>query len=183
MRIRLGRIHAALPLLLAFAWPVVAQTAPAASPPRPEHLQLGFFVGRWKYAGDVRPGPLGPGGKSSGTETCDWFSGKFFVVCRSEWVTGGAVSREMGIVGYSEARKHYSFYDIDDAQGEAAQGWGDFADSTWTWEEAQPVDGQAAKQRYTLREIAGDSFAFREEVAVGTQPWLLVETGTATRER
>ncbi len=180
MRIRSGGVRVALPFLAVLAWPLAAQ---AAQGPGPEHLKLGFFVGRWKYEGETKTGPLGPGGKSTGTETCEWFAGKFFVVCRSEWVTSSDVSRQMGIVGYSAERKHYSFYDIDDGQGEPAQGWGEFADSTWTWEEGQPVDGQVAKQRYTLKEISGDSFAFREEVAVGTQSWILVETGTATRER
>lgn len=183
MRLCSGRVPAAIPLLVACAWPLLAQNAPTASQPRPERLQLGFFVGRWKYEGEVRPGPLGPGGKSVGTEQCEWFSGKFFVVCHSEWMTGSALSRQMGILGYSAERQQYSFYDIDDGQGEAGQGWGDFADSIWTWEEAQPISGRPARQRYSVKEISPDSFRYREEVSVGDQPWILTETGTATREK
>ncbi len=183
MRTRSSRFGAAWPMLAGFAWPLVAQSVPAAPNPGAQRLQLGFFVGTWKYEGEAKPGPLGSGGRVTGTETCEWFSGHFFVVCRSEWVTGTAVSRQMGIVGYSADRQRFSFYDIDDEQGEVAQGWGVFADSTWSWEEAQPIDGRPARQRYTLREISADRFTLREEVAVNAAPWILAETGTAIREK
>ena len=181
MRTRSDRVHTAVLVLMGFGWPVVAQTGAAPSSVGAAHAALGFLVGRWSYEGEARPGPLGSGGPVSGTETCAWFAGKLFLVCRSEWVTGSEVSQAMGIVGYSPERQRYSFYDIDDTQPEAGEGWGVFADSTWSWVETQSVGGRPAKERYTLKELSTDSFTLREEVAVGTEPWVLVESGKATR--
>ena len=77
-----------------------AQEAPAQKP-GPEHQRLGYFVGRWKAEGEVKPGPMGPGGKVTATDNCEWFEGRFTVICRSEGQGPSGPSKSIGILGYS----------------------------------------------------------------------------------
>src|SRR3989454_7285461 len=80
MRIVYRSLAAALTL---FATPVLRAQAPAAAPkPGPEHQKLAYFAGRWSESADIKPGPMGPGGKMTETSTCEWFSGGFYLVCR-----------------------------------------------------------------------------------------------------
>ena len=47
--------------------------------PGPEHQKLGAFVGNWTFEGEMKPGPMGPGGKMTGTDRIQWLPGNFFV--------------------------------------------------------------------------------------------------------
>ena len=44
-----------------------------------EHQRLGAFVGNWAFEGELKPGPMGPGGKTTSTERIEWGEGNFFV--------------------------------------------------------------------------------------------------------
>ena len=81
---RTSYVLAAWVVISAAGASVVAAQAPAAPKPGPEHARLAYFVGKWKTEGEMKPGPMGPGGKMSGTDTCEWYDGHFSVVCRSE---------------------------------------------------------------------------------------------------
>ena len=51
------------------------QNPPPTPKPGPEQKNLGYFAGDWKTTGDLKPGPMGPGGKFTGTdhvEFCRW---------------------------------------------------------------------------------------------------------------
>src|SRR5262245_33294027 len=63
-----------------------AAGAPAPPAPKPgtEQKRIGYFAGHWNFQGEAKPSPMGPGGKISATETCDWFAGGFQLVCRSK---------------------------------------------------------------------------------------------------
>jgi hypothetical protein len=49
---------------------VIAQQ-PVTPQPSPAHKKLAAFVGTWKDEAEIKPSPLGPGGKMSLTETCN----------------------------------------------------------------------------------------------------------------
>src|SRR5215471_12641704 len=70
-------------LVLLFVGVGLAQ-APAAPQPGPEHQKLAYFAGTWTSEGDMKPSALGPGGKYSSRQTCEWFDGNFALVCHSE---------------------------------------------------------------------------------------------------
>src|SRR5438874_4033262 len=61
--------------------------ASSASSPGPEVQKLGALVGTWKISGQMQKSPMGPAGKTSATETCAWFEGEYFVVCRMSGTT------------------------------------------------------------------------------------------------
>src|SRR5262245_59022983 len=74
-----------------------AQTpAPAAAKPGPEHERLGYFVGKWTTEGEIKPSPMGPGGKMTSTDTCEWFDGHFSVVCHSTGKSPAGPSKSVG---------------------------------------------------------------------------------------
>ena len=68
-------------MVLAVFWTLMsAMTAIAQEPrglpqPRPEHKKLGAFLSTWKDEAEMKPGPLGGGGRMSLTQTCEWFTG------------------------------------------------------------------------------------------------------------
>ena len=80
---------------------IVAAQAPQAPKPGPEQARLGYFVGKWTAEGEVKPGPMGPGGKMTSSDNCEWFEGHFSVICHSDGTTPAGPSKSIGILGYS----------------------------------------------------------------------------------
>ena len=70
-------------LALITAPALLSAQAPQAPKPGPEHQKLAYFAGRWSETADMKPGPMGPGGTMTGTSSCEWFQGGFYLVCRS----------------------------------------------------------------------------------------------------
>lgn len=85
----------------------------AAQGPPPETAKLGYFEGTWDLAGEDQKGPMGPGGKTSGTEKCEWFAGRFAMVCRADVMTPGGPGKSMSTFTYNSEKKKYSFDGID----------------------------------------------------------------------
>lgn len=177
------RNHAVAALLSLVAVPLLGAQAPAPPQPGPEHQQLAYFAGRWTSQGDQQATPMGPGGKFSGTETCEWFSGGFYVVCRFEGQGPAGEMKGLGIMGYSGERKRFTYYGIGNDQGEGASATGEVAGDTWNWEGESMMGGQTMKARYTLKVASADSYSFRFEMSMGGGPWTLVQTGTAARAK
>ena len=102
------RSLAVVALLAALAPPGLA-----AQGPPPETAKLGYFEGTWDLSGEDQKGPMGPGGKTSGTEKCEWFEGRFAMVCRADVVTPGGPGKSMSTYTYNTEKKKYSFDGID----------------------------------------------------------------------
>jgi hypothetical protein len=64
------KVFAACIVISAAGAQLVAAQAPPAATPGPEQKRLGYFVGKWTGDGDVKPGPMGPGGKMTSTDEC-----------------------------------------------------------------------------------------------------------------
>src|SRR5215470_16938350 len=154
-------IRSASPLfaLAAFAAVLSAQNPPAPPKPGPEQQKLAFFAGRWTSEGEMKPGPMGPGGKVSGTDVCEWFQGGFHLVCRSEGSTAMGATKSMGILGYDTERKRYTYYGVDNSG----------------------MGGQPLNERYVVKVVSPDSYTFEFSMQMGSGPWAVVMTGTETR--
>src|SRR5918992_422641 len=103
----------ALSLGLVAAAGVALAQAPEAPKPGPELKLLQYFVGKWTSEGEMKPGPMGPGGRITGSDTCEWFEGRFAVICRSEGKTPMGPSKSIGILSYSPEEKVYTYYGVD----------------------------------------------------------------------
>ena len=59
--------------------------------PAPELKKLDYFAGAWTTEGEIKPGPMGSGGKFTGTNHVQRMDGAFFLVTHSEF--NGAVGK------------------------------------------------------------------------------------------
>lgn len=155
--------------------------APSGPPkPGPEQQRLAFFVGKWKSEGDLKPSAFGPGGKYSGTETCEWIANHFGVLCRSQGTMPmGAVSG-VSMIGYDPGEKTYTYTEIN-TLGEATISRGTVDGDTWTWTNDAKIGGKLMRQHFTMKVVSPDTATYKFEMAEGDGPSNLVMEGKQTR--
>jgi uncharacterized protein DUF1579 len=176
------KAYRSLAVMSLLAAPVlVAQAPPAPPKPGPEVQKLAYFVGRWNETAEVKPGPMGPGGKMTVASSCEWFAGGFYVVCKGDGTGPGGPTHGLGILGYSTERKRYSYYGIDNAGMGGDPSYGDLVGDTWNWDGESTMGGQQVKGRYTIKQVSPDSYTWKWEMSVAGGPWNAVAEGTDTR--
>lgn len=159
-------------VLLVLAMPCLAfgqVLTPQPPKPGPEVQRLGYFVGTWKYVGEVLTDPKGT---YAGTVTWEWFPGGFSVVAKAEGtgVRGGPMN-EMMTIGYSDTEKTYLSYTV--SRSGAGRTIRKYAvnGSVWTCEEEAAVSGRPAKSRFTITEVPPASYTWKVERSVEGGPW------------
>jgi len=171
--------------MISAAWLVLAAAAMAQMDmpkPAPEHKKLDIFAGSWILDGDVKPGAMGPGGKMTETEKCDWMDGDFFLICHSDFkgVMGGGSG--VSYLGYSTSDKSYTYREFNS--------WGEFTDSkgslngdTWTWTNDEKMGGANWEGRFTMKITSPSSYDFSYEMSQDGAKWTLVMDGKATKAK
>ncbi len=100
--------------------------------PAPELKKLKYFAGNWTSEGDMKPSPMGPGGKMTMIEHNQWMDGGFFLTMHSQFKMADMGSGSgMAFMGYDTERKVYT-YDEFNSMGEAEHSSGSLAGDTWT---------------------------------------------------
>jgi hypothetical protein len=151
----------------------VAAQAPQAPAPGPEHARLGYFVGKWNAEGEMKPGPMGPGGKMKSSDTCEWFEGKFSVICRSEGTTPMGPTKSIGILGYSPEEKVYTYYGVDNSNMTMASvPKGTVKGDTWTYNDEGTMGGKKVKTRVTIKELSPTAYTFNMELQGPDGKWI-----------
>ena len=159
----------------------VAQTPPAPKP-GPEHQRLGYFVGKWTTEGEMKPGPLGPGGKMSATDNCEWFEGHFSVICHSAGQSPMGASKSIGILGYSPEEKVYTYYGVDNTNMTMASvPKGTVQGKTWTYNDESMMGGKKMKTRVTIKELSPTSYSFLMEAQGPDGKWAPMMESTNTK--
>jgi hypothetical protein len=152
---------------------VVAAQAPQAPKPGPEHEKLAYFVGKWTGQGEVKPGPMGPGGKITSSDNCEWFEGRFSVICRSEGTTPMGPTKSIGILGYSPEEKVYTYYGVDNSgMTMASVPKGTRQGDTWTYHDEGMMGGQKVKTRVTIKEVSPTAYTFKMEMQGPDGKWM-----------
>lgn len=153
---------------------VVAAQAPAAPPkPGPEHARLGYFVGKWTSEGEMKPSPMGPGGKMTSADNCEWFEGHFTVICRSEGKSPMGPMKSIGILGYSPEEKVYTYYGVDNTNMTMASvARGTRQGDTWTYSDESTMGGNKMKSRVTIKELSPTSYTFTMEMQGPDGKWM-----------
>ena len=161
--------------LAAYASASVAglQLAAAQAPkPGPEHQRLGYFVGKWNAEGEMKPGPMGPGGKMKSADTCEWFEGKYSVICRYEGSGPMGPSKGIGILGYSPEEKVYTYYGIDNSNMTMASvPRGTIKGDTWTYADEGTMGGKKYKSRVIIKELSPTEYTFRMDMQGPDGKW------------
>ena len=163
---------------LAFGTGALAQTD--MPKPGPEHKKLDMFAGAWALEGDVKPGPMGPGGKVTESEKCEWMEGGFFLVCHTDLKSSMGNGTGISVLGYSTDDKTYTYREFNS--------WGEFDDSkgsvdgdTWTWTSDEKMGGQAMKGRFTMKITSPTAYTFTFEMSQDGTKWATVMDGKATK--
>lgn len=165
------------------AWLVLAAGAMAQMPqPGPEHKKLDMFAGSWTLDGDMKPGPMGPGGKVTEAEKCEWMDGGFFLVCHTDFKSSMGDGTGVSIMGYSTDDKTYTYREFNS--------WGEFTDSkgsldadTWTWTSDEKMGAMAMKGRFTMKVTSPTSYNFTFEMSQDGAKWTTVMDGKATKAK
>lgn len=169
---------------LTFAPALIAQSPPAPPQPGPAQQKLAYFAGRWTMDAEMKPGPMGPGGKITGTDTCEWFTGGWHVVCRGDGHTPMGDTKNIGILGYDAERQRYTYYGIDNSgMGAGDMAYGQVTGDTWNWEAQSMMGGKPLKTRYTIKQLSPDSYSFQLDMSIDGGPWTTAMAGTETRAK
>ena len=168
-----------------FALSVIASSALAQAPterkPGAEEKRIAFFAGRWSYEGETKPGPMGPGGKSKGTETCEWFAGGFQLVCRSQGTGPMGAVKGQSVMAYDPAEKTYTYYAHNNL-GQAFFVRGNVSGQVWTWPSEMKMEGKVMNIRVTITELSPTSTSFKLEGSTdGGATWTLMEEAKGTK--
>lgn len=169
-------------LALAVVGAGLAQGPSGPPKPGPEHQKLAYFAGKWASEGEAKASEFGPGGKFTGAETCEWFEGKFALVCRSEGKFGETTFKGLSVWSYDTGEKTYVFFETNSA-GENIFSRGKVDGDTWTWNNQGTAEGKPWKARFTIKQASADSATFKFEMASGDGPLTLVMEGKQTRQK
>jgi hypothetical protein len=158
-----------------------AQAGPPT--PGPELKKLDYFVGSWTSEGDMKPGPMGPGGKMTASEDSKWMDGGFFVVIHSTFKSAamGNVSA-IAFMGYDTEEKKYT-YDEFNSMGEAIHSKGTVDGDTWTWTNEMKMGPQTMKGRFTMKILSPTSYTYKFEMSADGTKWDLVMDGKDTKNK
>jgi hypothetical protein len=165
--------------IIAAAWILCVAAFAQMQPPTPgpELKKLDMFAGSWTLDGDMKPGAMGPGGKISETEKCEWMQGNFFLVCHTDFKSTMGDGSGVSVMGFSTDDKVYTYREFNS--------WGEFDDSkgsldgdTWTW----TSDEKGFKGRFTMKVVSPTSYNFTFEMSQDGAKWSTVMDGKATKK-
>lgn len=150
--------------------------------PGPEHKRLGYFVGTWKTAGNMQPSAMGPGGKVTFLEKCDWFEGGFAVVCHSEGTSPMGPVKSIGILSYSMDRKAYTYSGVDSTgMTMTSVPLGKREGDTWVYDDESMMGGKRVKSRITIKEVSPSEYTFKMEMQTPDGEWAPVMMSKSTK--
>jgi len=156
------------------------QNPPPAPKPGPEQKNLGYFAGNWKTTGDLKPGPMGPGGKFTGTDRIEWMPGGFFLVSHSQDTSSMGKESGLAVYGYDADKKVYT-YDEFNSRGEVVHATGTFDGKVWTWSAEMNMGGKSVKSHFILTETSPTAYTYKFEMSEDGNNWAPIMDGTGTK--
>jgi hypothetical protein len=162
---------------------ILSGQAPPMPKPGPEHQRLGVFVGNWTFAGEMKPGPMGPGGKMTGTDRIQWMPGNFFVERRFDGKGPMGTVSGLEVIAYDAARKTHTF-SFFDSTGSMSSGTATVSGDTWTFNGTSSMGGKTMQERCSLVFSAGStSLKITCEMSGDGKSWSPIMEGTATKSK
>ena len=155
---------------------------PKAPKPGPEHQRLGYYVGKWTTEGEMKPSEMGPGGKITATDKCDWFQGGFAVVCYSDGMSPTGPTKSIGILSYSSEEKAYTYYGVDNSNmAMTSVPHGTVQGNTWSYSDESTMGGNKVKSRVTVTELSPTAYTFKMEMQGPDGKWAEVMESKSTK--
>jgi hypothetical protein len=173
---RIGMVVNAFLLMAASGWAQMDMPKPG-----PEHKKLDMFVGSWALEGDMKASSMGPGGKMTESEKCEWMDGGFFLLCHTDFQSAMGNGTGISVMGYSTDDKVFTYREFNS--------WGEFDDSrgtvegdTWTWTNDEKMGGMTMKGKFTMKILSPTSYNFSYEMSQDGTKWTMVMDGKATKK-
>ena len=159
---------------------VLAQAPPQLPKLAPEHARLKYFIGKWNFEFDMKPGPFGPGGKVTGTDRNELLPGGFFLVLHSDGRGAMGEMKGLAVMGYDGEAKVYTFHAFNNL-GHFEASRGTVQGDTWNWTSESMMDGKSMKSKFIIKEESPSSYSYKLHVAAEGGEWLGVMEGKATK--
>jgi hypothetical protein len=150
--------------------------------PGPEHKKLDVFAGSWTLDGDLKSSTMGPSGKMTETEKCEWMDGDFFLVCHADAKTTMGNGTAVSFMGYSSDDKTYTYREFN-SYGEFTESKGSLDGDTWTWTGDDKMGGTVMKGKFIMKMTSPTSYDFTYELSQDGTKWTLVLDGKATKAK
>jgi hypothetical protein len=128
----------------------------------------------------MKPSALGPGGKFSSSSTCEWFDGKFALVCHTDGTTQTGSMKGLSIMGWDPAAKTYTYFSTN-TSGQGGFSRGTVKGDTWTWNNETTMNGKPMVVRFTLKQVSPDVATYKFEMGAPGEPLKLMMDGKQTR--
>lgn len=141
--------------------------------PGPEHARLEAFTGRWSITGEAEDGTY------SGTETCEWFAGRFHVVCR-RGIKGLLPNSGHSMLSYDPVEKAYTLHTIN-SLGVQVILKGAPAAGVWRWSGDLNVGERPIKVRLTMTPQSPSAMTYLMEGTLDGTSWMSFESGRSAR--
>jgi hypothetical protein len=159
---------------------LVAATAAAQMQmpkPGPELKKLDYFTGNWSCDGDIKPGPMGAGGKMTMTDDSKWMDGGFFIVMNNTSQSSMGNSSGIAFLGYDADAKQYTYNEFD-STGEATVSKGTVDGDAWTW----IGDMHGGKGRFSEKILSPMSYSFKFDMSKDGTTWVNFMDGKCTKK-
>jgi hypothetical protein len=123
----------------------------------------------------MKPGEMGPGGKFTSTGKCEWFEGRFAVVCHTDGKTPMGPSKGIDILGYSSEEKVYTYSGVDNSgMSMTTIPRGTVKGDTWTYTDESMMGGKKVKTRVTIQELSPTAYTFKMATQGADGKWATV---------
>jgi hypothetical protein len=160
-----------------FVVSIQAQAPQGPPKPGPEVKRLAYNIGTWNIVGEAKPfGPM-PGGKFTATEKCEWYSGGFFVTCRSEGAGPMGPAKGVSFLGYDPNEKVYTYHEFTNT-GEAIDSKGTVNGDTWNWTAESKMGDTKMSVRVTIKQVSKTEYTFKLEISQNGGEFSVVEEAT-----
>ena len=158
----------------------VAMAQPGMRKPGEEEKRISYFAGTWASQGETKASPMGPAGKTSGRETCEWFSGGYHLICRGEGTSPLGTIKTQSTMGYDSAEKTYTLF-MNTSIGDGFFVRGNVNGKVWTWNFENKFEGKLMKGRVTITEETPTSYTFKMEMSSDGGPMVVIEESRAKK--
>ena len=175
------RLGVVLAVLLAVGL-VMAQGPAKAPKPGPDHKRMGYFVGTWTGEAESKASPFGPAGKSSSTQTCEWYNGGFALVCNDTGSAGPVQWKGTSLMAYDPETKMYRYSSVNN-MGESDQATGTVKGKVWTWTSEGKKGGKPFKGVFTITEVSPTSYTYKWDASFGGGPVETLMSGKNTKSK
>jgi len=153
---------------------LTSATSAQLGAPGPEHARLDAFAGRWTIDGEAE------GEKYTLSESCEWFAGRYHLICRREGKGPQGAIAGQSIMTWDSSAKAYAMITIN-SNGASVLAHGTPRDNGWMWNGTLDIAGRTAlKVRMTTTAASPSAYDFSVDGSIDGK-WIPLEKGRVTR--